>query len=130
MTERRFLIVEDEFLLALELKALLTDAGYKVVGPASTVAAALQLIASNKPHAAFVDCNLHGELASGVALTLKAQKVPFAVVTGYDRERLPAAFSDAPFASKPFNAARLLDIARQLLSEHHAKSPRAACTAS
>ena len=90
-----------------------------VIGPASTVSSAMELIYSRKPHAAFVDCNLNGENATGVALALTAQNIPFAVVTGYDRERLPPEFEGALFVRKPFNSARLLQLAQELMSHSH-----------
>jgi DNA-binding NtrC family response regulator len=112
----RVLIVEDDSLLAFEMQDILSDAGYEVVGPAATVAKALALIDSQDPHAAFVDCNLNGELATAVVLALAAKNIPFVVVTGSDRESLPAAFSDGLFARKPFKAGRLLEITQSLLS--------------
>jgi DNA-binding response OmpR family regulator len=117
MISSRVLVVEDDTLLAFEMQDILSDAGYDVVGPAATVAKALALIDSQPPHAAFVDCNLNGELATAVALALAAKNIPFAVVTGSDHESLPVAFSNALFAGKPFNAARLLEIAQSLLSD-------------
>jgi DNA-binding response OmpR family regulator len=117
MISSRVLVVEDDTLLAFEMQDILSDAGYDVVGPAATVAKALALIDSQPPHAAFVDCNLNGELATAVALALAAKNIPFAVVTGSDHESLPVAFSNALFAGKPFKAARLLEIAQSLLSD-------------
>ncbi len=116
MTAGRILIVEDEFLLALEMRIILSDAGYRTLGPAKSVDQALALIESGDPQAAFVDCNLNGELATAVALTLKARRVPFAVVSGYAKEQLPPAFRGALFAAKPLGAARVLEYARELLS--------------
>jgi DNA-binding response OmpR family regulator len=109
-----FLIVEDEFLLTMEIKSILTDAGFQVTS-AGTVAKALQSIASNAPDAALLDCNLNGQSIDAVATALKDLGVPIAFVTGYDRERLPSAFHDAPVVGKPFNPARLLDVAKGLL---------------
>ena len=117
MISSRVLVVEDDSLLAFEMQDILSDAGYDVVGPAATVAEALALIDSQALHAAFVDCNLNGELATAVALALAAKNIPFVVVTGSDHESLPAAFSNALFAGKPFRAARLLEIARSLLPD-------------
>jgi CheY-like chemotaxis protein len=117
MISSRVLVVEDDTLLAFEMQDILSDAGYDVVGPAATIAEALALIDSRNPHAAFVDCNLNGEPATAVALALTAKNIPFVVVTGSDHESLPAAFSNALFAGKPFRAARLLEIARSLLSD-------------
>ena len=104
MTAPKLLVVEDDFLLAFEMETILADAGYEVVGPAATVAKALNLIDANQLDAALVDCNLNGESATAVAITLAAKGIPFAVVTGYERERLHEAFSHGLFASKPFNA--------------------------
>lgn len=120
MTGLKLLVVEDDFLLSFEMETILADAGYEVVGPAATVAKALDLIDGNQLDAAFVDCNLNGEFATAVAMTLAAKGIPFAVVTGYERERLPAAFSHGVFARKPFKAADLLEITRTLLEQRAA----------
>jgi DNA-binding NtrC family response regulator len=115
MTAPRVLLVEDDVLLAFEMQDILSDAGYEILGPVATVAKALQLIDSQEPQLAFVDCNLDGEHSTAVALALTARNIPFAVVTGHERDSLPAAFGDGLFARKPFKAARLLEIARALL---------------
>ncbi len=122
MTDKQILIVEDEFLLALEMGSILEEAGYRTLGPARTVKEALALIDGATPHAAFLDCNLAGEPATGVALTLRARGVPFAVVTGYGRDRLPAALREAPFAGKPLSAARLIELAQKLLPARRPES--------
>jgi CheY-like chemotaxis protein len=54
----RFLVVEDEPLIGLDLVTLLEDAGYVVVGPITTLAQALAEAEAFRPHAAFVDVNL------------------------------------------------------------------------
>ena len=117
MTAPRLLVVEDDFLLSFEMETILGDAGYEVIGPAATVAKALDLIDGNRLDAAFVDCNLNGEHATAVALTLTGKGIPFAIVTGYERERLPAAFGNGLFVSKPFDPRLLLEIARTLLDQ-------------
>ncbi len=55
-TRANILIVEDEFLVALQLEDMLTDAGYKVVGIVPDQAAAHML--SERPEVALVDLNL------------------------------------------------------------------------
>jgi DNA-binding NtrC family response regulator len=121
MTAQKLLVVEDEFLLAFEMEAILSGAGYEVLGPVATVAKALALISREKPGAAFLDCNLNGEHTAPVALALSAEGIPFAVVTGYDIDRLPDAFHNGLFVSKPFTAVQLLEIARQLLTLRQTK---------
>jgi DNA-binding response OmpR family regulator len=49
------LVVEDEFLIAMELELLLGRHGYRVLGPAATVAEALRLLAAEAPDAALLD---------------------------------------------------------------------------
>jgi DNA-binding NtrC family response regulator len=122
----KVLVVEDDSLLAFEMQDILSDAGYSVVGPVATVAKALALIDSQEPHAAFLDCNLDGEYATAVALTLTAKKIPFVVMTGYERESLPDAFSNGTFARKPFKVSYLLEIAQGLLKDFQNERPRQA----
>jgi DNA-binding NarL/FixJ family response regulator len=54
----RILIVEDDFFVALDLEAGLTDAGMKVVGPARTAEEAVALARAEKPSLAVMDIRL------------------------------------------------------------------------
>lgn len=54
----RFLVVEDEPLIGLDLVTLLEDAGFEVAGPAPSLAAAATEAERVRPHAALVDVNL------------------------------------------------------------------------
>ena len=54
----RVLVVEDEALIAMDLQALLEEAGYQVLGPANSSAAALALIDNEEPDVALLDVNL------------------------------------------------------------------------
>jgi DNA-binding NarL/FixJ family response regulator len=56
----RILIVEDEYLIALELENRLLDAGFEVVGIAATAGEAISLAGSEKPHLAIMDIRLAG----------------------------------------------------------------------
>jgi hypothetical protein len=81
--------VEDEFFLAMELDTTLRGAGYEVLGPASSVSAALKLLSSKRPDAAVLDANLAGEWVTPVAEVLRAMSVPFILASGYRRTDLP-----------------------------------------
>jgi len=115
MAAQRLLVVEDELLVALDIETILTDAGLIVIGPASSAAEALELLASTPPDAALIDANLSGETIDAVAQSLSDRRIPFAYVTGYGRESLPAKHP-APIVSKPFDADQLLAAARRLLA--------------
>jgi DNA-binding NarL/FixJ family response regulator len=54
------LIVEDDFLIAVELENRLLDAGYQVVGIASTASEAVSLADETKPDLAVMDIRLIG----------------------------------------------------------------------
>jgi CheY-like chemotaxis protein len=111
MTGKRVLVVEDEFLVALDMETILGEAGFDVIGLAGSVAEALRLIAADQPDAVLLDNNLNGESAGAVAADLTARRVPFAFVSGNDRQSLPPAFADVLLVRKPFDAARLVEAA-------------------
>ena len=54
----RILVVEDEAFIALDLVMAIEDAGAIPVGPAATVAEALELISHDPPDGAILDVNL------------------------------------------------------------------------
>ena len=70
MTVKSVLVVEDEFLVALDMETILVDAGFEVLGPVGSVAEALRLIGDQKPDAALLDNNLNGQSVGPVAAAL------------------------------------------------------------
>jgi two-component system, response regulator PdtaR len=106
---RLVLVVEDEFLIAMDLELLLQEHGWRVLGPAATVDQALRLLASERPDVALLDINLRGELVTPVAEQLRARGVPFVVVSAYPSPgRMAAALAGAPAVGKPIDERRLL----------------------
>lgn len=112
----RVLVVEDEPLLAFDLAQHLTTAGYEVVGPAASVARALELFASEGCDIAVLDINLGQETAEPVAMEMKARGVPFVTVTGYSSDQHPPAFQGIPSLTKPITPDDLLALIRRLSS--------------
>jgi PAS domain S-box-containing protein len=112
---KRILLVEDEPLVAMDVESTLTAAGCKVVGPAATLERAQQLIEEADCDAALVDVNLAGQPVDELATLLTRKNRPFAFVTGYGREALPAGFRGAVVLSKPFGADQLLATVEVLL---------------
>lgn len=112
---KRLLIVEDEALVAMDMAAQLANAGAKIVGPTGNAAGALKLIADEKLDVAVLDANLAGEAVDDIAVALTRANVPFAFVSGYDRDSLPASFATAELLSKPFDPSRLLAVVTGLL---------------
>jgi CheY-like chemotaxis protein len=112
---KRILLIEDEPLVAMDVESTLTAAGCKVVGQAATLERAKQLIEEADCDAALVDVNLAGEPVDELATLLTRKNRPFAFMTGYGREALPAGFRGAVVLSKPFGADQLLATVEVLL---------------
>ena len=108
MTAHPILVVEDEFLIALDIVAALEQTGITVAGPASTVSDALAAIEHGPLRGALLDAHLGGESASRIADALKARGIPFAFVSGYGPESLPPAYRQVPLVRKPFTDKDLL----------------------
>jgi two-component SAPR family response regulator len=104
----RILVVEDEFLLAMELECLLEQRGCMVLGPVSSVRRALAMLDGERPELALLDVNLKGERATPVAAALQARGVPFVLITGYSGPQLSEPeLRDAPRIDKPVNCRAL-----------------------
>jgi DNA-binding response OmpR family regulator len=105
--ERRILVVEDEALVAMLVEDALVDAGFAVLGPARSVAQALEMLNAETPDAAVLDLNLGGENSLSVADALAARGIPFLVATGYGAAGLPAHLRHIPVLPKPYDPADL-----------------------
>lgn len=112
---RTALIVEDEPLIGLQIMDDLCAHGAIVRGPAATPAEALDILRTETLDLALLDGNLSGYRIDAVAAELRNNGVPFAFVTGYGRESLPAGFRDIPVLAKPFDTPQLITLARSLV---------------
>jgi DNA-binding response OmpR family regulator len=114
--QKTVLIVEDEVLIAMDLKLMLEVCGWRVIGPAATVQHALRLLEDELPSVALLDVNLGNELVTRVAETLKARDVPFALASAYEKpERFGGeVLAGAPNVGKPTGERRLLATLAQL----------------
>lgn len=77
------LVVEDAYLVGMQLKQDLESLGYTVAGPASSVSDACDLIDRHRVHLAVLDVNLGHENSIPVAERLLKEGVPFLFITGY-----------------------------------------------
>lgn len=110
----RLLVIEDEPIIALQMATTLEQAGAKVVGTPGTIEQALKAIETLALDGALLDGNLRGLAVGEVAAVLAKRGIPFAFVTGYGREHLPAGFPEAGILTKPFSSEALLDVAMKL----------------
>ncbi len=103
LRDRRILVIEDEYLIAMGLQEALENAGSVVVGPVPSIDKAIQTIDA-EPHidAAVLDVNLGGALAYSVADKLIARKIPFVFTSGYEDNVLRNRYAHVKTCPKPY----------------------------
>lgn len=107
----RILIVEDEYLVAVELKEILSGMGAEVVGPVSRLQPARDLARSQRLDGAVLDVKLNGDTSFPLAEDLLARAVPILFMTGFDSSVIPKRFRNAPWLPKPVSSAALQRLA-------------------
>ena len=119
MRKLKILIVEDEFIVANDLRLMLTRAGYLVCGIASSVLQARQLIELKKPDWVLLDIILKGDKTGiDLAFELRDADVPFLFISANTnqstlelvKETQPYGFMVKPFRERDLLI--MLDIAR------------------
>lgn len=100
---RKILIVEDEFLIAEDLAAMVRRMGGQVLGPAARIATALALLHGEPPDMALLDVNVAGDRVYRVAEALQEARIPFAFTTGYDVSAIDPRFRGWPCLEKPIS---------------------------
>jgi CheY-like chemotaxis protein len=108
MIGKRLLVVEDEFVIALDLQNLLEAAGHEVVGLAANIPDALSMIETTTIDGAVLDINLRGERVTEVADLLSRKDIPFLFVSGYGSSGRPPGHDRVPVLAKPYSENELL----------------------
>ena len=117
LADHRILVVEDEYLIAMDVKRWLTAAGATVVGPAPSVGRALDLIDGGDLAAAVLDVNLGpGDTVYPVAAELGALGVPYIFATGDVKLSAANGYQDRPRLTKPFLEAELIQAVAGLIA--------------
>lgn len=99
------LLVEDNFIIALDTEDMLRTLGVESVRVAASVTQALELIAAKRPDFALLDVNLGDNKCFEIAGLLRGLGAPFVFATGYgDNDALLPEFADIPIVPKPYNA--------------------------
>jgi CheY-like chemotaxis protein len=99
---RWILIVEDDCVTAMDLAETLSAAGARIIGPAATIQAALELVLRGPQlDIALLDVEVEGAFVFDVADELVRREVPIVFTTGYERGEIPARFRAARHCEKP-----------------------------
>ena len=112
----RCLIVEDNFVILMDLEDMVKSMGFKFADQAASVAQAMELLDKTQYRVAFLDIKLGSESSVTIAEKLKERKIPFAITTAYcvDNER-PGALLGVPVISKPYSVDAVNRTLRSLL---------------
>jgi DNA-binding NarL/FixJ family response regulator len=111
---RRVLLVEDQYLVADEMRRMIVGLGGEVVGPVARPAAALKLLDREGVDFALLDINLGDDDAYPVAAELLRREVPFFFATGCEPWVIPETFRDVPRLDKPLTSKTLADAVQRL----------------
>ncbi len=104
----RVLIVEDEFLVAMDAEDMLRSFGFEQIQVESRVEPAIAAVEAECYGLVLLDMNLNGQRSDAVARALLARRIPFIVTTGYQLSEADLeAFGLPPYVRKPYGAAQL-----------------------
>jgi DNA-binding LytR/AlgR family response regulator len=110
------MVLEDDFLAALELKRLVEERAGTVAGPVGRLEQAEKLARDVRLDGAILDVQLDGTVSLPLADALIAQGVPVILVTGYDITALPDRFANTPRLPKPFSDVNFDEMIIQVFS--------------
>lgn len=112
----RVFVVEDEFLLAMQIEQELLSRGCSMIGPFGKLAEAIDAAPRHQFDLALLDVNLSGEMVYPLADDLMRQRIPFVLVSGYGASNIPERFRASPRVPKPSDPKALFDAIRQALA--------------
>ena len=116
---KRCLVLDDEFLIALDIQQILELAGAKHVASVASASEAMELLRREpKFDLAVLDVKLGGAEGNSldVAAMLAKAGTPFVFLTGMRVDNVHAKkFPQAPVVEKPYDALTLLDAAQRAL---------------
>lgn len=100
--------------MSMYLAGMLAELGCTVVGPADTVATALEMAESEPLDGAVLDINMRNEYSFPVARLLRRRGIPFFFTTGHSEAILPGDLQGAPCLTKPISTHAFAALVRRL----------------
>lgn len=112
------LVVEDEFIIALDLSETVQDLGFELEGPFADKAGAFAAIEQVMPDAAILDVQIADGEVFPLADRLTAAGVPIIFHSGhYPPEAMEQRYPGAVACSKPCSPAHLLTVLQQVVGD-------------
>jgi chemotaxis response regulator CheB len=106
----RILVVEPQAIIALDIQRILRDAGYHVVGPATSAAEVAPLLRRGRPECALIGLDPHTDDLTTVAKLLDGAAVP-CVVLGSDH-----GLGSCRALEKPFTGRELVEAIKDAIA--------------
>lgn len=103
LSGQRFLIAEDESIIAMLLEDVIEQLGGKIVSTAKACNEALAALKTTDLDAIILDVHLKGGTSEDVIAAAVVKNVPVLVCTGSDTLALPIAFRGLPILKKPWH---------------------------
>jgi response regulator NasT len=118
---RRVVIAEDEAIIRLDLKEILQDEGYEVVGETGRGDEAVELVRAHHPDLAILDVKMPGAdgLAAARAIRDLGERVAVLILTAFSQRNLIDEARDAGVAAylvKPFQRTELVPAIDQAMA--------------
>jgi len=113
---KRILVLEDDFYLATDEKALLEGAGADVIGPFGSSCTERDILEAGPIDGAVVDINLGEGPSFDLAQALESRGIPFVFVTGYDAAVISEELSHVPRLEKPIRDRELVTMVSSLVN--------------
>jgi DNA-binding LytR/AlgR family response regulator len=121
------LLLEDEFLIALEAEDMLTRMGAARIEIAQDLDEADRLLAKSHFDVAMLDVNVNGRTSLDLAAELKQRGVPVLFATGYELKSKSIPADDSiPYITKPYSADKLESALVSTLADTSGPLPKGA----
>jgi len=97
---KRVLVAEDDFLVAMDLRVAIEDAG-GIASVERSAKALEEAIDSSGLDCVVLDVQLEDGTSFAAAKLLKRRRVPFVLMSGYEQTILPPELEGSPYLAKP-----------------------------
>ncbi len=121
------MLLEDEFLIALDAESILESLGVRQVQVVNTLAKAAAVAERGGVDIAILDLNINGEMSFGIAEMFRQRGTPIVFASGYElRGRIDPDMEDAAIhLRKPYTCETLKEALEEALSKDAAEPPPA-----